>query len=111
MFKFRTSILWDARRIDIIRQGTDYLRRNRGKRLHLFCADRVVQRVGSRYRSDEDEHDEAHAFLSVVRSVRITDTAAGENQQKPNIERRRSTPLGSLIKARILDHHLEEKED
>ena len=53
--------------------------------------------------SDEDEHDEAHAFLSVVGAVKETDAGAGEDEQAADVERRWGVAFGSLVKFGILN--------
>ena len=43
--------------------------------------DGVVERVGGGHGADENEHDEAHAFLPVVGAVGEADAGAGEDEQ------------------------------
>ena len=62
----------------------------------------VVQRVGCRHGSDEDEHDEAHALLAVVGSVEEADAGAGEHHQRANGERRRGVVFGGFVEFREL---------
>jgi len=48
--------------------------------LNLIRRHRAVQGVGGGDCADQDQHNEPHTLLSVIRSVRKTDTGAGENQ-------------------------------
>ena len=67
--------------------------RHRHEVLGLFCRHGMIQRVGRRDRADENQHDQPHALLPVVRAVREADAGASQNQQGSNPERRR---LGAL---------------
>ena len=75
----------------LLRDGDEVLR--------LLGGDGVVQRVRGGDRADQDQHDQPHALLSVVRAVRKADAGAGENQQRANPEWRR---LGALREPRIV---------
>ena len=57
--------------------------------------DGAVEGVGGRNGAYEDEHDEAHALLTVVRAVREAHAGAGEHQQAADPERRRLVALGA----------------
>jgi hypothetical protein len=57
--------------------------------LRVFVGDGVVERVGGGHGADQDEHDQAHAFLSVVGAVEEADAGAGEDEQAADVERRR----------------------
>ena len=61
-------------------RGFGGLTGDRYKILGLSWGDGVVQRVGRGHGTDEDEHDQAHAFLAVVRTVKEADSGAGEHQ-------------------------------
>ena len=43
-----------------------------------------IERITRGNQSDQDQHDQAHTFLAVVRSMRQTDTAAGHEQGRAN---------------------------
>ena len=55
----------------------------------------MVQRIGSRYGPDKDEHDEAHALLAVIGAVAEADAGAGEHQQGADEEWWRLFAFGS----------------
>ena len=63
--------------------------------LHLRGTDGVVQRVSRRHRADEDQHDQAHAFLPVVGAVEEADAGAGKHHQRANGKRRRLIVFGA----------------
>ncbi len=75
--------------------------------LDLAVADRVIQGVRGGHRADQDQHDESHALLTVVRAVEEAHTGAGQHQQAANPKWRRCVALGRLEEPRILDHELE----
>ncbi len=52
----------------------------------------VVQRISGRHGADQDQHDQTHALLSIVRAVGEADAGAGEDQQPADPERRRLVP-------------------
>ena len=62
----------------------------------------MVQRVSRGHGADEDEHDQTHAFLAVVRTVEETDASAGEHQQAANLERRWRAAFGRLVQLLVL---------
>ena len=68
--------------------------------------DGVVERVGGGNGADEDEHDQAHALLSVVGAVEEADAGAGEHQQRADGPRWRLLVLGRLVERRVLDEPL-----
>ena len=78
----------------------------------VICAWRhgTVERVGHRHGADEDQHDEAHALLAVVRAVGEGHPAAGEDQQAADPPRRRGVALGLLVERGVLDQCLEDQE-
>ena len=71
--------------------------------LRILVGDGMVESVGGGNGADENQHDQAHAFLSVVRAVEEADAGAGENQQAADVERRRLGAFGSLVKLRIFN--------
>jgi len=72
----------------------------------LIGADGVVEGVGCGHSADQDEHDETHALLSVVRAVREADTAAGADEKTADPEGWRLVVFGGLIKLRVGDDTL-----
>ncbi len=64
---------------------------------HLVVRHGAVERVGRRHRADQDQHDQAHALLAVIRAMGEADTGAGEDQQAADPERRRLVALRRLI--------------
>ena len=102
--KFSSSgvgVLQDGAGLDVVAESAGDLRGDGGEGLDLVGADGVVERVGGGDGADEDEHDEAHALLSVVGAVAVADAAAGEDQQETDVERRRRGALGGLVEAGI----------
>ena len=75
--------------------------------LHVVRRRRVVQSVGGRHRAEQDQHDETHALLAVVRAMREADTGAGQHQQAANPQRRRRVALGLGIEVFVAHHDLE----
>ena len=57
--------------------------------LDLARGHRAVQRIGGRHGADQDQHDQAHALLAVVRAVEEADQRAGEDQDAADPQRRR----------------------
>ena len=72
--------------------------RDGGEVLHLAGADGVVEGVGRGHGADEDEHDETHALLAVIRAVTEADAGAGEDQQAADPERRGRVAFGAPCK-------------
>ena len=64
--------------------------------LHTVGGDGVVQRINSRDGTDEDEHDQAHALLSVIGAVEKADAAARKHHQSANRPRWRRFAFGSF---------------
>ena len=60
----------------------------------------MVQRVGCGDSADEDEHNEAHALLSVIRAVEEADAGAGEHHEGTNRERRRHVVFWRFVELR-----------
>ena len=60
---------------------------------HLARRHAAVERLGGRHRADKDQHDEAHAFLTVVRPVEEAHQRAGQNQDAANPQRWRLIAL------------------
>ena len=70
-------------------------------RLHAVGRGREVERVGRRHDADQDQHDQAHALLAVVRAVGEAHAGAGQDQQAADPERRRRLAFGRLVERRI----------
>ncbi len=70
-----------------------------------------VQREGRRDDTDQNEDDEAHALLTVVRTVRKAHSRACRNEQSANPARRRCLVLRSLEQRRIAKHPLRDPDE
>ena len=68
----------------------------------------AVERVGRRHGADQDQHDQAHALLAVVRAVGEAHAGAGQDQHAADPDRRRLVALGRGIQRGVLDHQLEQ---
>ena len=79
--------------------------------LYFLGAHGVVERVGGGDGADEDEHDEAHAFLAVVGTVGVGDAAAGEDKEAADVEGWRGGAFRGLVEAGVAGEELEEEED
>ena len=66
----------------------------------------MVQRISGGHGSDQYEHDQSHAFLSVVGTVEEAHAGAGENEQAADIERRRFIAFWGAVKFFIFDERL-----
>ena len=71
----------------------------------------MVQRVGGGHGADQDQHDEAHAFLAVIGTVEEADAGAGEDEHAANPEGGRFGALGRFVEALVLDDGLHEQEE
>ena len=60
---------------------------------HLARRHAAVERVGRRYRADQDQHDQTHAFLTVVGAMEEAHQGAGQNQDAADPPRRRLIAL------------------
>ena len=80
------------------------------KALHLRRAHRMVQRIRRRHRADQDQHDQPHALLPVVRSVKEAHARAGQHHQRANRPRRRLIAFRRFIKRRNPDQPLRKQE-
>ena len=67
------------------------------KLFHFRSVGRAVEREGRRYDPDQDQHDQAHALLPVIRSVCKADASAGEDQQGSDPERRGRIAAGGFV--------------
>ena len=76
------------------------LRRHRDEVVDILLVHGAIQRVGRGHGADQDQHDEAHAFLAVVRSMREAHARAGQHQQSANPQGRRLVALGLLVERR-----------
>ena len=70
-----------------------------------------IQRVGGRKNADENEHDETHAFLSVVGTVEEADAGARQNEEPANPRGRRLVLFGGGIELRAPDELLGEEQE
>ena len=77
---------------------------------HLRFRQRAVQRISRRHGADQDQHDQAHALLTVVRTVREADTGAGQDQEAANPQRRRLVAFRRGVQRRIADDHLQQQQ-
>ena len=57
---------------------------------------RAVERIGRRHRADQDQHDQPHALLTVIRAMEEADAGAGQDQQAADPEGGGSWPSGAL---------------
>ncbi len=48
----------------------------RGELLYLALGQSAVERIGGRHGADEDEHDQAHALLAIIRPMEEADQGA-----------------------------------
>src|SRR5580698_7671613 len=78
--------------------------------LGILIGDGVVERVGGGNGADQDQHDQAHAFLSIVRAVEKADAGAGEDEQAAYVERWRGFAFGSGVEFGIFDEGFGEQE-
>src|SRR4029077_8350452 len=74
--------------------------------LRLLEGDGMIQSVSRRNRADQDQHDQTHSLLTIVRSMEETDAGASEDQQATDIKRRRLGSFGGAIKLLIFDESL-----
>jgi hypothetical protein len=63
----------------------------------------AVERVGGRHRTDQDQHDQAHALLAIVGAMGIADAGAGEDQEAADPPWRRLIALRLGIERRDAD--------
>ena len=77
--------------------------------LNLAVTDGVIERIRGGHGADQNQHDESHALLAVVRAVEEADAGAGQYQQAANPKRRRCVALRRLEEPRILDDELEQQ--
>jgi len=97
--------------IHILVEGLGCLLRHGDKVLALARCDGMVEGVGCGNRADEDEHDEAHALLSVVGAVEEADAGAGEDEEAANPEGRRLRPFGGFVELLFLDDGFHEQQE
>ena len=71
---------------------------------------RAVQRIGGGHRADQDQHDEAHALLAVVRAMGEGDARAGEDEQAANPPGRRRLALRLLVKLGLAHDELHQQQ-
>ncbi|MNO98893.1 hypothetical protein D3C76_906520 [compost metagenome] len=74
-----------------------------GKLQRLIRGHGAVQRIGHRQGPDQNQHDQPHAFLTVIGAVGEGHAGAGQDQQAANPPRRRNIALGLLVQRAILD--------
>ena len=77
---------------------------------HAGGRHRGIDRVDARQDSDQDQHDEAHAFLAVVGSVREADAGTGEHEQQPDPPDRRLRPFGRFVELLLADDRLHQEQ-
>ena len=77
LFEYGLRVTKRDARIFVVMQRAGHLSRNSSEGHNRRLVDRVIQRIRGRHSADEDQHDESHALLAVVRSVRVAHTAAG----------------------------------
>jgi hypothetical protein len=83
---------------------------HRDERRHLRGGHGPVERVGDGHRTDQDQHDQAHALLAIIRAVREGHPAAGEDQDAADPPRRRRTGLGLLVQLAVFHQRLESEQ-
>ncbi len=77
---------------------------------HLARWHGAIQRVSERHGADEDQHDEPHPLLPIVRAVREETPVQREHEQPANPPRRRVRVLRFLIELLALHQRLQRKE-
>src|SRR5208282_4661947 len=88
---------------DVFSKSVGGLLGNGDEILRVFVCNGVIESIGGGHSSDQNEHDQAHAFLSVVRSVEKADAGAGEDEEAADIKRRRLGAFGSLVQFGIFN--------
>ena len=81
------NFAWVGRRshaVAVLRQGPLGVGRHDLKAVDLARIHGAVQRIGGGGDPDQHQHDQAHALLSVVGTVRKAHTGAGENENGAN---------------------------
>ncbi|MNE31782.1 hypothetical protein D3C80_1253650 [compost metagenome] len=74
-----------------------------GGELHgLAFGHRAIEGVGHGQGADQNQHDQAHAFLAIVGAVGKGHTGAGEDQDGADPPGRRRFALGSLVQGAVL---------
>jgi hypothetical protein len=68
-----------------------------------------VQRKRAGQNSDQDQHNQAHAFLAVVRSVEEADAGTRQHQQAANPHGRRFS-FGRFVQFGFFDERFEEQQ-
>ena len=63
----------------------------------------MIHGVSGRQDADQDQHDQSHALLAVVRAVPEADAGAGQHQQAANPQRRRFVLFRGLVQFLALD--------
>ncbi|MNI48216.1 hypothetical protein D3C73_1027720 [compost metagenome] len=76
----------------------------------LFRRHGAVQRVGNRHGPDQDQHDQAHAFLPVVGAMGKGNPGTGEDQQTADPQRRRRIILGGGVQLTIFDEDFQRQQ-
>src|SRR5580698_8080868 len=103
---FFARVANDGGRRDVMIQHVRSLGGDGDEILRLLIGDGVIDGVRGGYRADEDEHDEAHAFLAVIGTVEEADSRAGDHEQDANPEGRRFVALRRLIQCLVGDQFL-----
>jgi len=66
--------------------------------------------IGQRHRADQDQHDQSHALLAIVRAVCKRHARAGQHENAANPPRRRMVALRGLEQLAILDDQAHRQE-
>src|SRR5678815_1104270 len=76
-------------------RGTDNL-------IHFLMRRPSIERERSRKNSDQNQHDQAHTLLAIIRAMSKTDAGTGEHQQTANPRWWWFSTLGRFEKFRSL---------
>ena len=79
---------------------------SRDEVLNIVRADRMIQRIRRGHRADQNQHDQSHALLPVVRSVEEADAGAGEHQQQRGWATAEVCCLWAPVERWVLDQRL-----
>ena len=71
----------------------------------------AVQRESGRHDADEDQHDQAHALLPIVRTMSKADAGAGRDQHAANPPRRRLARIRFLEQRWIAHDQLQQQQE
>jgi hypothetical protein len=85
------------------------LRRCR-ERPHLTFRHGAIEGIGRRHRADQDQHDQAHAFLPIVGTVEEAHQRASEDEDSANPPWRGMIALGLGIERGNSDDRFQEQQ-